>query len=225
MHCHPGTFLLSRHSRTFEIHPNHQSESSRVGKGNGCPWALFPRESVFCQMLRRCSTGLCSCCLWVPFSTAEGTEWLLALILLNLIGSRTGWSLIFWSLQLMSACVCVCSCICVHMCVRLRSACFVPCHEYLLLLPDHIYAPVSSEITFSYFQSRGDSGHCLPPSCLLWPGAGVDTGLHPDHRAYWHFWWNYWIRAVFIASGDADLVQYKPGIAGHHLFTTRRWPI
>lgn len=108
MHCHPGTFLLSRHSRTFEIHPNHQSESSRVGKGNGCPWALFPRESVFCQMLRRCSTGLCSCCLWVPFSTAEGTEWLLALILLNLIGSRTGWSLIFWSLQLMSACVCVC---------------------------------------------------------------------------------------------------------------------
>ena len=122
-------------------------------------------------------------------------------------------------------CMCVCSCICVHMCVRLRSTCFVPCHGYLLLLPDHIYAPVSSEITFSYFQSRGDSGHCLPPSCLLWPGAGVDTGLHPDHRAYWHFWWNYWIRAVFIASGDADLVQYKPGIAGHRLFTTRRWPI
>lgn len=123
MHCHPGTFLLSRHSRTFEIHPNHQSESSRVGKGNGCPWALFPRESVFCQMLRRCSTGLCSCCLWVPFSTAEGTEWLLALILLNLIGSRTGWSLIFWSLQLMSACVCVCVhayvCICVYVCGRL----------------------------------------------------------------------------------------------------------
>ena len=130
MHCHPGTFLLSRHSRTFEIHPNHQSESSRVGKGNGCPWALFPRESVFCQMLRRCSTGLCSCCLWVPFSTAEGTEWLLALILLNLIGCCLVLPIIWvidallqslcpWSHDPVCACVCVCvTCVCMCVCVR-----------------------------------------------------------------------------------------------------------
>lgn len=111
----------------FRIRPNHQFESSWAGKGNGCLCVLFSRESVFCQLLRwkwaGCSTGLHSCCLLVPFSTAEGTgegllrvsciDWLLALILLYLTGSRTGWSPICWSLQLMSECVCVC--VFVHM--------------------------------------------------------------------------------------------------------------
>lgn len=181
MHCHPGTFLLSLHSRTFEIHPNHQSESSWFGKGNGCPWALFPRESVFCQMLRRCSTGSCSCCLWVPFSTAEGTggtfESGLYRVAIGTHITRSDWVqnwlkpdlLIFAAHE--CVCMCVCSCICAHMCVHLELTCFLPCHEYLLLLPDHIYAPISSEITFSYFQSGGDSDHCLPPSAfcdLVW---------------------------------------------------------
>ena len=161
MHCHPGTFLLSLHSRTFEIHPNHQSESSWVGKGNGCPWALFPRESVFCQMLRGCSTGSCSCYLCVPFSTAEGTggtfESGLYRVAICIHITRSDWVQNWLKPDLLTfathecVCMCVCSCICAHMCVHLGLTCFVPCHEYLLLLPDHIYAPVSSEITFSYF--------------------------------------------------------------------------
>ena len=41
------------------------------------------------------------------------------------------------------------------MCVHLGLTCSVACREYLLLLHAHIYALISSEITFSYFQSRG----------------------------------------------------------------------
>ena len=224
MHCHPGTFLLSLHSRTCEIHPDHQSESSWVGKQNGYPCVLFPRESAFCQMLRGCVSKVFNRFAFllpgVPFCTAERTgetfESGLNRVALGTHAARSHWVqnwlkpdlLIFAAHE--CVCMCVCSCTCARMCVHVGVTCSVACRESLLLLHAHIYALISSEITFSYFQSRGGDVTLITvlylPAFLAWFMGGHRALSRPQrilallmellNKSHVHCFWGCWSSTI-----------------------------
>lgn len=182
-HCHPGTFLLSLHSRTFEIHPDHQSESSWVGKRNGYPYVLFPRESAFCQMLRGWVSKVFNRFTFllpgVPFCTAEGTGGTFESGLYGVaLGTQTtqfhwvqNWLkpdlLIFAAHE--CVCMCVCSCTCTHVCTfGVDLLCCLPWISFAPACP-HLcpYLQWNHLLLLSVQRWWRDSDHCLPPSCLL----------------------------------------------------------
>lgn len=94
MHPHPGTFLLSLYNRSFGTCPSHQFDGSWTGKWNVVPILCFLESLPFAKCERGSGQGVLriyvSVAWGVPFST-ELYKVLLALTVLHLAGSRTGW--------------------------------------------------------------------------------------------------------------------------------------
>lgn len=138
-----------------------------------------------------------------PFLSLQKDRVAISLILLNLIGSRTGWSLICWSLQLMSACVCVCSLYVFCICIDLRWLALFPamnicccCWPHLCprLQWNHLLPTFSPEVTQVIV-------YHLPAFCDL--VQGVDTSqsilallMELLNKSCVHCFWGCWFSTI-----------------------------